>query len=335
MNAVLKTVRDRYSAEQIAAFYATGYWQPTSFNALVVEQAGRRGDQTFIFDGSTSLTYAAFRERALRLAVGLGRRGVRRGDRVAVQLPNWTDFPVIAAALSRIGAILVPIMPIYREDEVAYVLRHSGAVAAVTCDEFKGFQHRTMFLELRSAAPDLRTVYIARTPAGVDTSETPSLDSVMVDGELTSLEAEAGPDSSPDDGFLIVYTSGTTSRPKGCFHTFNTLRASASAIIEALGYTEWDVQFGPSPVTHSTGLLTSVVLPLIAGARSHLMEAWNPEEALRRIEEHGCTAAVTATPFLQMLMEAYDPATHDASSLRLWVCAGSPIPGAVVERSRA
>src|SRR6266487_2815777 len=195
----MKTVRDRYSDERIAAFYAAGYWQSASFNAVVAEQAARRGDQVFVFDSTTSLTYAGFRDQALRLAVGLQREGLRPGDRVAVQLPNWTEFPVIAAALSRIGAILVPIMPIYREDEVGYVLRHSGAVAAVTCHEFRRFRHRAMFLELRSAAPDLRTVYIVRTPAGVDTSATPSLDSLMVDGEPAALEDEAGPDSSPDD----------------------------------------------------------------------------------------------------------------------------------------
>jgi cyclohexanecarboxylate-CoA ligase len=181
------------------------------------------------------------------------------------------------------------------------------------------------------AAPELRALYVARA-AG--TSDAASLDSLVADGELPDLEAEAGPDSSPDDGFLVVYTSGTTSRPKGCFHTFNTVRASASAIMKSLAYTEQDVQFGPSPVTHSTGLVTSVVMPLIAGARSYLMEAWDPQEGLSRIEQHRCTAAVTATPFLQMLMAAYDPAKHDASSLRLCVCAGSPIPGAIVERSR-
>src|SRR6266498_1420049 len=188
MSAPVKTVRDRYTDDQIAGFYAAGYWQPTSFTALAAEQAGRRGDQTFIFDSTTSLTYAGFRDMALRIAVGLRRQGVQRGDRVAVQLPNWTDFAVIAAALSRIGAILVPIMPIYRAEEVGYVLLHSGAVAAVTCDEFRGFGHLAMFQELRSAAPDLRTVYVARPPAGVDTSQTPSLDSLVVDGDLTALE---------------------------------------------------------------------------------------------------------------------------------------------------
>jgi cyclohexanecarboxylate-CoA ligase len=334
MNAPIKTVRDRYSGERIAAFYAAGYWQPASFNALVAEQAARRGDQVFVFDSTTSLTYADFRDQALRLAVGLRREGVRPADRVAVQLPNWTEFPLVASALSRIGAILVPIMPIYREDEVAYILQQSGAVAAVTCDEFRGFGHLEMFGKLRSEAPDLRTVYVARSPAELDASETASLDSLVAGGDLAGFEQEAGPDSSPDDGFLIVYTSGTTSRPKGCFHTFNTVRASANAMVKSLKYTERDVQFGPSPVTHSTGLVTSVILPLIAGAKSYLMEAWNPEEGLRRIEQYRCTAAVTATPFLQMLMAAYDPAKHDASSMRLWVCAGSPIPRAVVERSR-
>ena len=132
INVPIKAVGDRYSGEQIASYYAAGHWQPASFNALVAEQAARRGDQTFVFDSTTSLTYAGFRDKALGLAVGLRREGVRPGDRVAVQLPNWTEFPVIAAALSRIGAILVPIMTIYREEEVAYALRHSGAVAAVT-----------------------------------------------------------------------------------------------------------------------------------------------------------------------------------------------------------
>jgi acyl-CoA synthetase (AMP-forming)/AMP-acid ligase II len=331
MDTPVKTVRDRYTEEQIDGFYAAGYWQPTSFNTLIADQAARRGEQTFVFDSTTSLTYADFRDKALRVAVGLKRQGVRRGDRVVVQLPNWTDFPLVAAALSRIGAVLVPIMPIYRAEEVAYVLRHSAAVAAVTCEEFRGFGHLAMFEELRSAAPELRALYVARS-AG--TSQTASLDSLVVGGELPDLQAEAGPDSSPDDGFLVVYTSGTTSRPKGCFHTFNTVRASASAIGKSLAYAEHDVQFGPSPVTHSTGLVTSVVLPLIAGAKSYLMEAWDPHEGLIRIEKYGCTAAVTATPFLQMLMAVYDPAKHDASSMRLWVCAGSPIPGAIVERSR-
>ena len=249
-------------------------------------------------------------------------------------MPNWTEFAVTAAALSRIGAVLVPIMPIYRDDEAAYICQHSGAVVVVTCGAFRGFDHAEMFSTLRASCPDVRNVYVARAADDLDPELGSRLEGLVVDGDLEALDVEAGADSSPDDGFLIVYTSGTTSRPKGCFHTFNTLRSSAAAIAKSVEYGPDDVQFGPSPITHSTGLVTSVVLPLLAGAKSYLMEAWDPVEALRRVEEHGCTAAVTATPFLQMLMGAYDADKHDASSLRLWVCAGSPIPGSIVEQSR-
>lgn len=334
MAAPSKTVHDRYSDEEIAGYYGAGFWQPASFNALVAQQVAGNPDATFVLDGTTSFTYREFGERALRLAVGFKRDGIGTGDRVAVQLPNWTEFALVAAALSRIGAILVPIMPIYRGDEVGYVLQHSGAVAVVMCGEFRGFDHAAMFRSLRADCPDVRATYVARAGADLDPDLGTPFDSLLADGELAALEEEAGPDSSPDDGFLIVYTSGTTSRPKGCFHTFNTLRASAAAIAKSLDYGPDDVQFGPSPITHSTGLVTSVVLPLLVGAKSYLMETWDPEEGLRRIQEHGCTAAVTATPFLQMLMGAYDPDKHDASSLRIWVCAGSPIPGSVVEKSR-
>jgi cyclohexanecarboxylate-CoA ligase len=333
MAAPSKTIDDRYSADEIRAYYAAGYWQRTSFNALIAARAAEHPDDTFVFDTTTSCTYEEFRQRALRLAVGLKRGGLQKGDRIAVQLPNWTEFPLVAAAASRIGVIVVPIMPIYRDDEVGYVLQHSGASAVVTCGEFRGFDHLAMMTSLRPECPEVRAVYVARAD-GLDPSAGSPLSEIEVAGDLAALEEEAGPDSSPDDGFLIVYTSGTTSRPKGCYHTFNTIRASSAAIQKSLDYDRSDVQFGPSPVTHSTGLVTSVILPLLVGAKSYLMEAFEPNEALRRIEEYGCTAAVTATPFLQMLMAAYDPEKHDASSLRLWVCAGSPIPGSIVESSR-
>ncbi|MCW2816137.1 MAG: o-succinylbenzoate--CoA ligase [Nocardioides sp.] len=334
MTVELKNVRDRYSEEDIAAHYAAGFWQQSTLYELVGEKAAERPDATFVFDSTTSYTYGELHESALRLAVGLRRAGIVPGERVAMQLPNWTEFVVASVAASRIGAIIVPIMPIYRGDEVGYVLQHSGASVAITCGDFRGFDHAAMFADLRAQCPDLREVYVARADASLPAGSGRPLAELFVEGELDTLAAEAGPRVDPDEGFLIVYTSGTTSRPKGCFHTFNTILSSAAAIATSLDYTEDDVQFGPSPITHSTGLVTSVLLPMLCGAKSYLMEAFDPEEALRRIEQHGCTAAVTATPFLQMLMAAYDPDKHDASSLRLWVCAGSPIPGSVVEKSR-
>ncbi len=325
------TVRDRYRDEEIGSFYARGSWGREGLFDVLESQAATRGDKVFVSDGATSVTYAELRDRAVRLAHGLTGLGVGCGDRVAVQLPNWTEFVTIAVALARLGAVLVPIMPIYRAEEVGYVLDHSGAKAAITCAEFRGFRHADMFGALRADHPHLDSVVVVRGPA--EPGPAIAFEQLMSGGELAGLERGLGERPSPDDGLLVVYTSGTTSRPKGCFHTFNTLRATSVAIANALRYRDSDVQFGPSPVTHSTGLVTSVVLPLLAGASSHLMEAWEPGEGLQRIAKYGCTVAVTATAFLQMLTAAYDPDRHDASSLRVWVCAGSPIPGAIVRRA--
>jgi cyclohexanecarboxylate-CoA ligase len=222
-------------------------------------------------------------------------------------------------------------MPIYRDEEVAYVLEHSGATAAISCGEFKGFGYLEMFDRLRLHAPQLRSLVSVRGTSRPTREADATLEDMLA--VPVADEAALGEPGGPDDPLLIVYTSGTTARPKGCLHTFNTVRMSAEAIRQSLEYTAHDVQFGPSPVSHSTGAITSFVLPLIAGASSHFMEVWDPEDAFQRIERYGCTVTVTATAFLQMLLAKYDATRHDASSLRLWVCAGSPIPGAVVEHA--
>ena len=187
----LKGVRDRYSDAEIAHYYEQGYWQTTSFNSLLAEQASARGDSDYVIDRFTSLTYRQFVESALRLAVGLRRYGIDRGDRVAAQLPNWTEFPMLAAALSRIGAILVPIMPIYRDDEVAYVLQHSGAKAVVTCGEFRGFDHFAMMSRLRAECPALASIIVTRPGPGCDHADAPAFVDLMATGEPEALELEA------------------------------------------------------------------------------------------------------------------------------------------------
>ncbi|HYX59000.1 MAG TPA: AMP-binding protein [Streptosporangiaceae bacterium] len=323
-------VTDRYSSEQIERYYAAGVWRPsTLFDELEAQVAGRP-DKVFITDGTTAYTFSQLRTAALRLAAGLAGRGIGVGDRVVVQLPNWTELAVITAALSRLGAIMVPVMPIYRSDDVRFVAETAEAKAAFTAGVFRGFDHARMFADLAAAGTGLQTVIAVRTET-------------VPDGALAFGDILAGHDGGedlppsgigPDDPFAVVFSSGTTSRPKGCLHTFNTYCASARLMGEAYHYTDADVQFGPSPVTHSTGLVTSILMPLVHGAGSHLMDIWEPREGLERIAKFRCTASVTATTFLQTLLTVYDPDQHDASSLRFWTSAGAPIPGAFVAEAQ-
>lgn len=324
------SVTDRYAPEQIRALKAKGLWEDTTFYDVIAAQAAARPDKVYLFDSTTSVTYEQLRARVLRTAAGLRRAGVVPGERIAVQLPNVTEFVVAAAAINRAGAVLVPIMPIYRGADVEHFLTHSGATRVITMAEFGGFDFAAMFNELRAGLPHLQTIWAVRGPAeGAEPFE-----ALEVEGDEVALGKEIGPDRGPDEPFLIVYTSGTTSKPKGCVHTFNTARTAAKELTAGLAYTEDDVQFGPSPISHSTGMITSILLPLINGASSLFIEKWEPAAGLAALQKHKVTCAVTATPFLQMLLGVYDPDRDDVSHFRAWVCAGSPIPGSVVERAR-
>jgi acyl-coenzyme A synthetase/AMP-(fatty) acid ligase len=321
-------VTDRYTNEQIERFYASGVWRETTMLGELDIQVAQRPDKVFVTDATTSYTFVQLRDAALRLAAGLERLGIGPGDRVAVQIPNWTEFAVISVALSSLGAIIVPIMPIYRYDDVRFIIETAGIKAAFTAGEFRRFDHARMFLDLAAAGTPLQTTIVVRSDSVPDAA--------LAFGDVLASPGvqPTRPGAGPDEPFVIVFSSGTTSRPKGCLHTFNTYCAGARLLGQVWDYTEEDIQFGPSPVTHTTGLVTSILMPLVHGAGSHLMEVWEPREGLERIAKFHCTASVTATTFLQTMLRVYDPDQHDASSLRFWTSAGAPIPGSFVEEAR-
>jgi cyclohexanecarboxylate-CoA ligase len=331
----IPTVSDRFSRDQVAQYYASGCWGPETFGQLLARQAGERGAKTFVTDGTVSLTYREVHEASLRLAAGLRARGVRAADRVAVQLPNWSEFVPVAAALARLGAVMVPIMPVYRRDEVGHVLDDARVCAAVTPSVFRGFDYLGMYRDLQADRPTLHSLVVVRGDDAVGTAEASVTTLAAATADVDPvIENEIGSPVGPDDPFVIVYTSGTTARPKGCVHTFNTYLSGARALGKAFAYRESDVQFGPSPITHTTGLVTSVMLPMLHGAATHVMPDWEPRRGLAEIAEYRCSVSVTATTFIQMLLDAYDPDRDDASSLRVWVSAGAPIPRSVIERAR-
>ena len=327
---------DRYSAQEVDDYYRSGLWSTETLHDLLVRSANANPDKVFATDGTKSLTYRELLDTVQRLTAGLHRQGWRAGDTVAVQMPNWVEFIQVIAALSRLGVITVPIMPIYRHDEVGYTLSDAGIRAVFTPSTFKKFGYLDMYRELRGDDHDWSIVVVRPDTIAeevIDARNHLRSDRGGSRPRRREFRAELPDPPGPDDPFVIVYTSGTTSRPKGCVHTFNTYCAGARSLIAPFGYTEKDVQFGPSPIAHTTGLVTSVLLPMLVGAATHLMAEWDPVRGIDEIQRFGCTGAVTATTFLHTMLSEYDPERNDLSSLRLWTCAGAPIPPAVVERT--
>jgi acyl-CoA synthetase (AMP-forming)/AMP-acid ligase II len=318
------TVHDRYPESATQTFRDRGWWRDGSSAELLDRWAEETPGRRFVSDGVVELDYAAVRERARGLSVSLHRAGVRPGDRVAMQLPNWAEFVVGYLAIARLGAVTVPIMTVYRDTEIEHVLHNSGAVAAITAGEFRGFDHAAMFRRLQKNAPSLRTLVVARGEAGANEL---SFDEAAA---AVPTEAELGTPASPDAPHVIVYTSGTESTAKGCVHTWNTLNYSARGLaLEVFQTRQEDVMFMPSPVAHATGLVVGVLAPLTVGAETHLLDVWEPNEGLRRIEQYRCTATATATPFVRMALDAARTSDRDLSSMRFWLCAGAPIPEAL------
>lgn len=323
------TVDHGYSAETVRLFQEKGWWHDKPLTDYLDEWAASTPDRVFVSDGVHDLSYAEVRGQAYRLGTALRAMGVRAGDRVVVQLPNWAEFVVTYLAIARIGAITVPIMPVHRQAEVGYVLKNSQAVVAVTAGIFRKFNYQQMFRELRADCPDLQNVIIVRgEPADGELSF-----AELTEGDRTPSAELLGAPPAADSGHVIVYTSGTESRSKGCFHSWNTIGFSVRGLsLEIMQLTTDDVVFMPSPITHSTGLVVGVGVPLVAGAGIHLLDIWEPEEGLRRIGEYRCTVTATATTFVRMLLDAYDPQRHDVSSLRFWLCAGAPIPPSLADQ---
>jgi cyclohexanecarboxylate-CoA ligase/acyl-CoA synthetase len=317
---------DVYDRPTIAAFRSAGHWPDAVLSAALDELAGGQPDRVLVSDGYGELTAAGLRGQAYRLGGALLGLGLRPGDRVQVQLPNWNEFVVVYVALARIGAVLVPTMPMYRHDEIGYVLRHSGARFAIVPQEFRGFDYPAMLAQVRDVAPELEHVITVRGAAAPDTLRLEDL----LAGDGVPGDDVLGAPPSADAPHCIIYTSGTESRPKGCLHTLNTVTFTVNALGgEVMSMGPGDVMFMPSPVTHATGLAMGVTAPLMLGAGIHLMDVWEPRGALERIARHGCTLSMTATPFVQMVLGeiSSDPgAAGQLGSLRCWACAGAPIP---------
>jgi non-ribosomal peptide synthetase component E (peptide arylation enzyme) len=320
----------RYTAEQAARFKKEGWWRDEILLDHLDRWTREAPDRELVTDGIGRLTYGQARSQAYRLAAELRRMGVAPGDRVLVQLPNWNEFVVIYLAAIRSGAVMVPIMPIYRHDEVGYILLRSEAKVAFTAGQFRNFDHLQMFRDLRPHSPVLKRLVVVRGAAGPGELDLGDL-TQTARGDDDFDESEIGPRPGADDGHVLIFTSGTESRPKGCLHTWNTIGFSVRGLSEAFQLDRSSVTFAPSPVSHGTGLAMGVAAPILTGGSIHLQDVWQPKEGLARIREHRCTHAATATPFVRMALDAFDPAQDEVSSMRAWVCAGAPIPASLAE----
>ncbi|WP_137990686.1 long-chain-fatty-acid--CoA ligase [Streptomyces vilmorinianum] len=273
---------------------------------ILGESARLLPERIAVVEGAARLTYGELWSEALRCAAGLREAGVKPGDRVAVLLPNTTEFVRVYYGALAAGATVVPVHALLVADEVQYVLEHSKAVAIV------------------SGGPLWPVAEEAARAAGVR-----ALRGAPSAAEPLSAAEPAG----ASDTAVVLYTSGTTGRPKGARLTHLNIVMNASVTSQdLLGLGAGDVVLGCLPLFHSYGQTCAMNGTLRAGATLVLLPRFSGPAALEALAEEGVTVFMGVPTMYHALVEAAAVSGLRTTALRAAVSGGAALPVAVLER---
>ncbi len=325
------TFETRLNDELIAKYTDGGFWVNRVITDYLDEWAERTPDKVAFIDSRRQITYAELRAEVDRCALGLLELGIEPGDVVSFQLPNWIEWVVLHYACTRIGAISNPLIPIYREREVAFMVGLAGSKLIVVPREFRGFDHVSLVESLKADWPALDHILVVggpEAPASWEVFMSTPWEERRDPAELAALRPD------PNDVTLLIFTSGTTGEPKGVMHSHNTVVAANNPLPERLGISTESVIHMASTLAHLTGFLYGARLPVQNGATGILQDIWDPKEFIGLVERHGITYTSAATPFLHDVLSVPDVSRHPMSTLSRFCCMGAPIPRALVRRAK-
>ena len=316
----------RWDSDLAARYRAEGHWLDTTLVDCARAAVTENPDKVLLTEGDQQLTRRQAWNQALSLAAFFHARGLVPGDVVAFQLPNWTETAVIALAARMSGLVINPIPPIYRESELGYILADCGAKLIFVPQVFRKFNHADMMAGLQAILPALRDIVVVRGQGAL-----------TWDNALTTapIDQASLPKVDPASMLMVMYTSGTTGKPKGVTHTHYSFDHRTRAMGEAWGIGPGDVVFMPSPVTHITGAYWVFDMPWVRGCRSVLIDVWAADDGIRCLEDNGCTVSGGATPFLQQILDTAGSRPGALSQLRLFFCGGTTVsPDLILQASK-
>lgn len=273
----------------------------------LTRQAAERPDAPAITQGELTLTYAALDDASARASTLLAGHGVGPGDRVSLIMPNVAYFPIAYYAILRLGAVVVPTNPLLKAGEISYIWQDSDSRVAVVFATF---------------GPEAE---LAATDTGTDVI-------MVVPGEFEQLLAGQEPDSAvvrrdPEDSAVILYTSGTTGRPKGAELSHANIGSNVISSVDTLFFaTAEDVLFGGLPLFHSFGQTCAMNASVYAGACLALLPKFDPTAALQLVSEQRVTIFLGVPTMYVALLGVEDKERFDTSSLRLAVSGGASLP---------
>jgi cyclohexanecarboxylate-CoA ligase len=311
-----------------------GFWIDKSFDEFLQQAvAATPGKLALLADRADRaearrFTYAELGDLVARAAAALKRLGIGPGDVISVQLPNWWEFAVISLAAFRLGAIINPLMPIFREHELGYMLDFAETKLMIVPRLFRGFDHEAMVASLRPRLPKIQHLIV------VDGEGANSFDRALLSGSERLGPPPAGEIGAlaADQMAVLMFTSGTTGSPKGVMHCLNTLLACNIALAGRFGLDANDTMLVCSPLGHMTGFAAGMLLGFKIGASVVFQDVWEPKRGVGIMANEGVTYSAGAATFLADMCEAVAAGATKPARLRKFLCAGAPIPPALIDR---
>ena len=324
------------SDEEAQRYHAEGRWGQRLLVDVFDATVARTPDKTAIVEAHRRLSYRELQRQSENLAAALLRLGVRHGDVVAVQAPNWAELPTVHLATNRIGAIFVPLSEGFRERELLHLLAKARVKVLFCPQAFRGFGAAALLAGQRAALPLLQHIVTMRAAAAAGE---PGFEAMAQhDGWRAThgapwLHAQRADADAPSH---VMVSSGTTGLPRcSLFSDNNTLVKLLGQYVTAAGVDEHDVAAALAPAgTGATGYNYPILTLLLLGGTSVLLEHWSGkhlDQALALIADHRCTVATVVPAQMAQLVQAGPLPGRDYSALRVVTNAGAKLPPAVAE----
>ena len=285
---------------------------PATLTELLSARTKRHPDKLALIFKDRRWSYAEFQREVERVTNGLLRMGVQKGDRIAFFLPNCAEFLFAVFAVTKIGAVFVPLNPQYIAEEAEYVLQHSEASIVLTSPELL-----PLIESVRGKLADLKHVIV--TGAG-------EFAGALSWKNFLSGVAAAAPNISidPEDLASITYTSGTTDRPKGVMLSQYAYAFAPSMRAQGLGWNEDDRVLCVLPLFHVNALCHTCIAMLSAGGSIVLTEKFSASRFWDEVREHGITTSSLMRTIPQILLSLPEKPDDGDNPLRLIVTLLSP-----------
>ena len=290
--------------------------RPRSLHGLLAAAVARNASGEALVDGGLRYSWQDLHDLAGRLATGLAHRGVRRGDRVILFIGNRSDFILALFAITRLGAVFVPVSTRAAKPELAYMANNCGAVGII------------FDADLADRVPDVKDVPTLKLRmATTASSGAEVLEAVVAEGPVAAVV-----DVDEEDTAVILYTSGTTGNPKGAMQTHLNLVHGAMVYVHCLDMTERDRSIVCVPMSHTTGLTALIGTMTCCAGTMIIMPAFNVREFLDLAERERMTHTVIVPAMYNLCLLQADFESRDLSAWRVGAFGGAPMPAATISR---